>query len=466
MQVPILRGVYTDEAGDFRTAMPVNMMPVAMASGISAGYLHPAVGIVRNGAGPGVTRGGINWRGVCYRVMGTKFVSIDAAGTVTIIADVGGTGHVTFDYSFDYLGIASSGNLYMYNGATVAQVTDPDLLTVVDFLWIDGYFMTTDGTFLIVTELANPFDVNPLKYGASELDPDPVVALLKVRDEVYALNRYTIELFDNVGGDNFPFQRIDGAQIQKGVIGTHACCEFQDAVAFLGSGRNEAPGIYIGTAAQAQKISTAEVDTVLLQFTEAELALVVMEARVDRDHIQLLIHLPDRTLVYDAGVSQALGEPIWFALTSSVVGWSRYRARDLVWCYDRWLVGDANSALIAYLDNALSSHFGDVVRWEFSTSIVYNESRGAIFQMLELVCLTGRVAFGAQPVISTSYSVDGETWSQEKTLQMGTRGDRNKRLTWWRQGAMRNWRIQRFRGDSQAFLSVARLEATLEPLGV
>jgi hypothetical protein len=29
---------------------------------------------------------------------------------------------------------------------------------------------------------------------------------------------------------------------------------------------------------------------------------------------------------------------------------------------------------------------------------------------------------------------------------------------------MRNWRIQRFRGDSQAHLPVARLEADLEPL--
>jgi len=29
---------------------------------------------------------------------------------------------------------------------------------------------------------------------------------------------------------------------------------------------------------------------------------------------------------------------------------------------------------------------------------------------------------------------------------------------------MGNWRIQRFRGDSQAHLSFARLEAQLEPL--
>jgi hypothetical protein len=35
---------------------------------------------------------------------------------------------------------------------------------------------------------------------------------------------------------------------------------------------------------------------------------------------------------------------------------------------------------------------------------------------------------------------------------------------WFQQGHMRNWRIQRFRGSSDAHISIARLEAQLEPL--
>jgi hypothetical protein len=66
-------------------------------------------------------------------------------------------------------------------------------------VWVDGYFMTTDGEFLVITELNNPFAVDPLKYGSSEADPDPVKSLLKLRNEVYALNRHTIEVFDNTG---------------------------------------------------------------------------------------------------------------------------------------------------------------------------------------------------------------------------------------------------------------------------
>jgi hypothetical protein len=467
MQVPILNGVYADSTPELRTSYPVNLVPVPKKSGISNGFLRPGDGIVANGAGPGIDRGGINWRSDCYRVMGTKLVEIASNGSVNILGDVGGpvTQLVTFDYSFDLLAIASGTRLYYWDpaAATLTQVTDPDLGIVLDVVWVDGYFMTTDGESLIVTELTNPLLVNPLKYGSSEADPDPVVALLKLRNEVYALNRNTIEVFDNRGGDLFPFARIEGAQIQKGVIGTQGCCLFIDQIAFLGSGRNEAPGIHVGAAAKTQKVSTQEIDTLLLDYSEAQLALVKLEARNDKNHQHLYVHLPDRTIVFDASASEALGELVWFTLVSTVAGFAQYRARNMVWVYDKWLVGDPQTSNIGYLVQDIGHHWGQLVRWEFGTLIVYNESNGALFNELELVSLTGSVALGKNPQISTSYSVDGKAYSQERSISVGTIGS-NKRLVWFQQGHMRNWRIQRFRGDSDAHVSYIRLEAQIEAL--
>jgi hypothetical protein len=466
MQISILNGIYTDNGPDFRTSYPVNMVPVPKNSGISTGYLRPGDGLVANGTGPGIDRGGINWQGECYRVMGTKLVSVASNGAVTVLGDVGGPVNtlVTFDYSFDELAIASGGRLYYWDNSTLTQVTDPDLGVVLDVVWVDGYFMTTDGEFLIVTELSNPLDVNPLKYGSSEVDPDPVVALLKLRNEVYALNRNTIEVFDNTGGDLFPFARIDGAQVQKGVVGTFACCVYIERIAFLGSGRNESPGIYVGAAATTQKISTQEIDELLLTYTEAQLSLVKLEARNDKSHQHLYVHLPDRTIVYDAAASEALGDQVWFTLTTTVVGFAQYRARNLVWAYDKWLVGDPQSSTIGYLVDDIGSHWGQQVRWEFGTIIAYNEGKGALFQKMELVSLTGRVALGTNPQISTSYSLDGLSYSQDRYIYVGTIGNTNKRLAWFQQGHMRNWRIQRFRGDSDSHIAFARLEMQIEGL--
>lgn len=464
MQIPILSGIYADAAPDFRTSYPRNLVPVPQQTGISAGYLRPADGVVEAGNGPGVGRGGINWNGVLYRVMGTKLVYIAEDNTVTEIGDVGGTDRVTFDYGFTYLAIASNNNLFLYDGTTLTQVTDPDLGVVLDVVWVDGYYMTTDGEFLVITDLADPFAVNPLKYGSSEADPDPIEALLKLRNEVYALNRYTIEVFDNVGTTGFPFQRIAGAQIQKGSVGTHACCVFMDNIAFMGGGRNEAPSIFIGANGSTQKIATREIEQILATYTETQLSSAFLEERIDKAHQFLIIHLPNHTLVFDGAATQAMGQPVWFTLSSTLTGDSQWNAQSVIWVYDKWQVYNPTNTQFGYLDDSISSHWGVQIGWEFGTQIVYNESNGAIFHQLELIALTGHVAADTSPTIWAQHSSDGETWSVEKPVRAGTLGQRAKRLVWLQQGYMNNWRIQRFRGTSEAHISISRLEARLEPL--
>ena len=462
MQIPIVSGIYADSGPDFRTSYPVNMMPVPKVQGISEGYLRPHPGIVSNGSRDGACRGGVNWDGVLYRVMGSQLVRVAEDGTTTAIGSVGGSGDVSFAYSFDYLAVASGGNLWLYNGLSLTQVTDTDLGVALDVIWVDGYFMTTDGTSLVVTELNDPFSVNPLKYGSSEIDPDPVKSLLKLRNEVYALNRYTIEVFTNVGGGNFPFQRVEGAAIPRGCVGTHARALFADGIAFIGSAKDESPSIHIGNNGASVRIATNEIDTILGEYTEAELSLARLEARGDKAYRQLYVYLPWHTLVYDVAATAAIQQPVWFHLSTSLTGSGPWDACSLVWCYNRWNV--ARTGQLGYLSDTVSTHWGEKVAWSFGTPIIYNESRGAIFHQIELVALTGRTEFGDDPIIGTQYSLDGVTWSQEKTIKAGKSGERQKRLVWLQQGTMQNWRTQRFIGTSDAHLSFARLEAQIEPL--
>ena len=465
MQIPILNGIYTDQSPDFRTAYPRNLVPVPKSQGISKGYLRPADGITLLGTGPGPTRAAIVWDGVHYRVMGTKLVLIGADGVVVVLGDVGGSGPASMDYSFDVLGIVSGGRLHYWDGDTLTRVKDSDIGMVIDAIWVDGYWMTTDGTSLVVTELNDRYSVNPLKYGSSEADPDPILSLKKLRGEVYALNRYTVEVFQNVGGEGFPFQRIDGAMVPRGAIGTHAACLYAETIAFLGSGRNEAPSVYLVNSGSTAKIGTREIDRILAGYTEAQLSGAVLESRVDSAHQHLMIHLPDQTLVYDAAATAVVGEHVWFPLTSSVVGLGQYQARDFLWFGGRWVVGDPASNRLGVMTSDISTHYGEVIGWDFSTQILYNEGQGAVMHELELVGLPGRVPLGADPVIWTSYTLDGQTWSQERPTPAGKQGERAKRIAWRRQGSFRNYRIQRFRGTSDAHIAFARLEAKIEPLG-
>lgn len=466
MQIPIIHGIYTDAAPDFRTSYPQNLVPVPKQQGISAGYLRPADGIeLVTSAGPGVSRGGINWSGRHFRVMGEKLVYLSSTGDITDIGYITSFGKVSMDYSFDYLSVSDGTDLYLCTISTAQKVTDPDIGVVVDHIWVDGYFMVTDGEYIAVTELNDPFSVLPTKYGSSEVDPDPIKALLKVRNEPQALNRYTVEIFENIGGTGFPFQRLKGAQIQKGTVGTHACCVFLDALVFVGGGRNEPVAVWLANNGVSTKISSREVDQILVTYPDSVLELVEVEAKVEKGHQFLYVHLPDKTLAYDAEASRVLGQQVWFTLSSGLEA-STYRARDMVWCYNQWWVGDTESVNIGTLTTKKSAHWGKVVGWEFNTIIVYNEGRGAIFHELELICLTGRVAFGSDPRIYTQYSLDGVTWSMPKYIKVGDFGVRDKRLVWLGQGGMHHWRIQRFVGTSIAHIAIARLEVRLEPLGV
>jgi len=465
MQIPILSGIYTDGKSDFRDSYPRNLIPVPKDTGISKGYLRPADGIdLFIDELPGNDRGAINWEDECYRVSGTRLIRVNANQTYDDIGDLGTGPQSSLDYSFDYLGVSSNTKLYLYDNATLTQVTDPDLGDVIDFIFIDGYFLTTDGEFLVVTELGNPFSVNPLKYGSSEIDPDPVLGLLKLRNQAYALNANTIEVYQNIGGDNFPFQRINGAHIHRGIVGTHAKAVFKENIAFVGGGRNEANSVWVARSGQSQRIATREIDQIILEYTELELSGIVCEARVDKGHEFLYIHLPDQTLVYDGSASAVAGTPIWFTLGAALVGKLQYPARNLVRCYDKWLVGDPSSNRVGELTDAHSSYYGSVVGWDFGTKIVYNDGLGALLHRVELVSLTGRAAFGDDPTIWTSYTNDGVTHSQEFAIKAGVAGDRANRLVWLQQGYMNNWRSQSFRGTSDAMISISRLEVTIEGL--
>lgn len=487
MKIPILAGIYGSAARpDLGVAYPVNMLPVVLPSGVNDGYMRPADGIELKLTMPvpGNDRGGIAWDGVLYRVIGSKFCSIASDSTVTVIGDVGSASAGPCSFAYGYatsdpttktstarLGIVSNGRFFYYSNATnvFQEVSSPNLGTPIDVEWVDGYFMLTDGTYVYTTELNAPDTINPLAYGTTDVDPDPIVALIKLRNEVYVLNRHTIQVLDNVGAPPvgvFTFQTIDGGQIQKGCIGTHACCVFDENIAYLGSGRNEAPGIYVGANANTQKISDVEIDRLLASYTETQLRTVVLEARNDNAFQHLYVHLPDRTLVFDATATRAFQRPVWAVLTSSSTHGTltRYKARSMVWCYDRWNVADPTSNNLGVLANNVTTQWGDNVVWEISTPIAYNDGSGAVFHELELVSLPGRAISGTSPTISTSYSSDGITWSAEKSISAGTTGQYTKRLTWFQQGLLEGMRIQRFRGTSEARLSVIRLEARIEPL--
>lgn len=464
MKIPLLSGVYAAAGADFAISYPVNLEPVALDTSIAKGYLRAAMGAVRIATGPGVDRGGIDWDGRHYRAMGTRLVRIDPDDSIADLGEIGDGGQVHFDYSPDRLIVNSGDRLYYYDRTDVRQVTDIDLGKVIDAIFVDGYTMTTDGTYILVAELSDPYSVKPLKYGTAEADPDPIVGLIVLRDsgEVYALGRYTIQVFGNVGGTGFPFAVRRGAGVNIGCVGTDAKCLFGDTFAFVGSRRGEAAGVYIAGQGSGRKVSDRAIDDALASVPDQ--SVIVLEARSSRDEQRLYVHLPTTTWVYLASASARVGAPVWYEARSGVDG--PYRIRSAILSGGRWICGDRDSAAVGVTSEATFAHFGQATGWRFETGLLYNDARGGIIHDLELIGLPGRVPFGGTSTAFLSFSREGRTWSTEKAVNTGRAGERIKRPAWRPHRRFHNWVGLRFRGYDSALPGWTALEARIVPLAV
>jgi hypothetical protein len=453
--ISLLSGIAGTETAEFVKSYPLNLEPVVIDSKISNGQLKAVPGAVQSGTGPGADRGGIFWNGLLYRVFGTKFCSIASDLSLTQIGDVGSGGRCWFDYSFDRLGIGSNQGLWYYTSdGALNQVTSVNLGIVVDGLWIDGYFMTTDGTYVVVTELSDPTQVKPLKFGSAEEDPDPVTGLIKYREEAYVLGRFTTQVFDNVGGNGFPFADRKGAGFPFGCVGPYAKCLLGDGFAFVGSGRNEGLNVYLAGQGTAQPIGSREVCDAL--DAVADSAVIEVEERADRSERRLLIHLPSETWVYLLNASSLAGEPVWYRMVTD----STYRCRNAVNAYGLKIVGDTKSGAYGFLSDSDRRHFGIMPSWGFEAGLLYNQGAGAIVHSLELVGLPGRGGDGA---VFMSMSRDGETWSTERSVKF-LAANRQRRIAWRPHARIGNYMGLKFRGTGTALPGIASLEAKLAAL--
>lgn len=459
MQVSILQGAYFDGSGNFRASLPINMQPIVGDNGFSKGYLRTAPGLTLSATGPGQDRGSIQWNGVHYRVMGNQLCSA-ANGVVTQLVNVGNDGKpVRFDIGFDRLAILSANSLYYWASNVLTKVTDPNLGVPIDMCWIDGYYMLTDGVNLYVTELSNPMVILPNGSEQPPEDPSPVVAIMRIRDEVYAVTTNSIQNFQNVGGLNFPFQVNPAGMIPKGAVGTQAVCYFRDTLAFVGGGRGEAPSVYLAGFGVALSISTPEVDRALASLTTAQLAAIETEQVVLQDEQRLYVHLPTCTLVYHYQLSQSAQKPIWTKLASGVAMDGAYPARHFV-PIGGVFYGGSTTGQIGTFDESTESQFGVSTTCQWDTLFLYNEGKGAILRSVELMGTT------AQGTAQLSWTRDGLNWSPQQALAIGGPNNPPKRMQWRPNTRMWNMLGLRFQISGGPVGGFGTLNLDAEPLNV
>lgn len=463
-QVSIVSGIYVKGA-DYRQSYPVNYYPAVMSNGISKAYLRPSPGLVQFSTAPGADRGGLEFRGELYRVSGSRLIKVSPNAVVTDLGYIPGSGRVSIARGFDRFCIVTAGKGFYYIPESgLVEITDPNFSMATDVVFLDGYFVFTDGDFIFPAELSDPLTFDPIKFGSAEIDSDPIQSLEVVRNELHAVGSTTVEIYQNVGGAGFPFQRVKGAVITKGSVGRNAAVEIEDGLFFVGGGREEAPSVYIGGGGSARRISTDEIDKLLQEYTPQQLATITIDTYSSEGCYFVAINVPDKTLCFDIWSSATAGMPLWHIRTAAGEGDTPWRCSQPVRVYGKWIGGDPNTGRLCEIRNDVATEYGEVVFREFSTPLSFVDGNGFIVHEMKIFGIPAPTQLAVNPKMSISISKNGVEYGTERWVMSGKRGDHNYSPVWRKIGRADKTMTARFRVVNDSLFTPSRLEARVEQL--
>jgi len=423
MELPIPIGL-GDEHGsetDYRDQLPINYTLVERKIKGAQGYLLSHPGLTTFGAGVGIDRGGIyNERQLDHlRVSGEALISVDTDGTTSTEGAIPGSDHVILPYSFTTQGILAGGRFWLFDGASLTEVEDPDLGSPIDCVWINGVYFFTDGETLFHTLAASESSIDGITFATAEFSPDRTWGLLKnIQNQVVVLNRFSTEWFEDTGSSiagAFRFERIRGKSTKVGIVGTNCKAELDGQIFILGGRKEESPSIHILLNGREETIASREIDKILATYNESELRQAVLEARVEERDKYLYVRLLRDTLLFDLSIAKKFGnERAWTRVKSSVTGDTPWRGRNGV--FDpratKWIYGDDVDGRLGFLDNTTNNQYGNQSENIFFTNIINIEESS--INWLELDTIPGFASGIVNIFISISYN--GVTFGTEVSI--------------------------------------------------
>lgn len=469
VQLEIFGGYYESKSLPMSAQNCINWIPtVAEQGSLSNGALMTPLGITQNtttGALP--NRGAQVMSGVPYYVSGSSLYSISSSGTVTTIGTIAGDGRVSMANNGSKLCIVvPGGSAYVYDGITFESISDPDYRASDTVVFKDGYFVFTasDGSVFFNSELNDPANIDPLDFGTAEINPDRIIAAHVNHNELFILGEETIEIFQNVGGSGFPFQRIPGANIQKGCYAKFSPVEFDNTFMFIGGGLNEKAAIWrVASSQSAQKISTDAIDYAIQKFTDEEIAdafsfTFTTDGQFVVGFTFESARIPSVTFCYN-GTSQK-----WFQLQTGVND-NRWSVNSIVRAYGKLLCGHNIDGRIGYFDDVYTE-YGETIYRERTTQPYIIDGTSSVWPETELTIESGAgltAGQGSDPQIRKSFSDDGgRTFSAEQSRSFGKIGEYKKRAIWRRNGRVPSYRVERFTVTDPVKANIIRFDGVIE----
>lgn len=211
-------------------------------------------------------------------------------GVATLIGTVEGTLRMTAEGNEDVVVMCFGTKAYETDGNAVTEIAMPDSLGANGVDALNGYFIIASDLGRFYWTDIGGTTVDPLNYATAESQPDVLLTLKVIGDEVWLFGRQSIEPWQPTGDLDLPFQRIGGRIFGIGVTGRETVQKFSqqgvDKVCWVGTDSR----VYM-TDPNPVEISDAAMIERLRGVTDP--ALLYASLANDAGHDFYILHLTD-----------------------------------------------------------------------------------------------------------------------------------------------------------------------------
>ena len=454
MKLPLVGGSYEGRSTNITPEVCLNWFPETATNGeVSLVSTPGCTTLVTPAAGE--VRGGIEYNGKAYFVVGSTLYEVISSGTATSRGTLNtSTGRVSMAHNGVRTGAnqqiiimdGSTGYIYDNTTSTLTEIADTDLVASESVVFLDGYFVFAqkDSDRFWITSLYDGTTIDSNDFATAEGDPDTLMAVATDRRDLFLFGKETLEVWYNAGDPDNTFQRYQGGSTQTGLAATHTVQRFDNTLCWLTANkRGDRMVALMGEAYSPQVISTPEVNYRLSTYTTFSDAFAYVYQHEGHEFYCLTFPSHNVTEVYDAATKQ------WHQRGHTINGVfpNRERYSCHVFAFGKHLFGDFTNGAIYQLATTVGTISGARIPRERITPILTDEEQRIRISSLQLDMEEGI----GDPNSATdtnmwlSYSKDGgHTYTDEIAGDMGDAGEYSKRVIWRRLGQARNW-IFKFR---------------------
>ena len=339
-------------------------------------------------------------KGRTFAATPTKMYEIFKGGTFKELGDVDLKGRVSIaDNGIQVVAVDGFKGFYFDAGLKeVKQITHEAFYPACTVTFQDGYFIFErkgTGQFFISELLSIDFD--PLDFATAEGQPDNLVAVLSDHREVFMFGTETIEVWYNSGASDFPFERNQGAFIEKGCGAKYSIAKQNNTVYFVGSDLM----VYQMSGYTPIRISTHAVEQTL---RETDLSDCFAYTYQEEGHLFYVLTIPSRKLTWCFDISTGS----WHIRSS--YQFKRHQSNNAIFFDDKTLVGDFQNGRIYQMVGNYYTDDGEPIVREFILPTVSNGREFLTIDSLEFDMGTGIgliAGQGSDPELRVYFSKDG-----------------------------------------------------------